>query len=68
MDYYFSVGFTFKVIAFPGKLFTKVHIVFNDTVMHHSEPAIIAGVGMGIGFCWRTVGCPAGVADSGHAW
>ena len=68
MDYYFSVGFTSKVIAFPGKLFTKVHIVFNDTVMHHSEPAIIAGVGMGIGFCWRTVGCPAGVADSGHAW
>jgi hypothetical protein len=35
--------------------------------MHNGKSSIIAGVGMGVWFCRRTVSGPAGVTDAGHA-
>ena len=67
MDDHFGIGFTFKVVAYTGQFLTKLQVVFDDTVMHNGKSSIIAGVGMGVGFCRRTVSGPAGVTNTSHA-
>ena len=67
VDNHFRIGFTFKMVALFCQFPAQLHIVFNDAVMHHRKPSVIAGVGVGIGIRGSTVGGPAGMPDSGAA-
>ena len=59
-----GIRLTFKMIAFFYQFFPQRHIVFDDTVMHHSKAAVIADMRMGIHICRSTMSSPAGVSNT----
>ena len=59
-----GIRLTFKMIALFHQLFPQRHIVFDDTVMHHSKAAVVADMGMGVDIRRRSVGGPAGVSNT----
>ena len=70
MDDDFRIRLAFKAVTVPDQLLPEGHIVFDDTVMDHGKPSVIAQMRMGIFFRGSPVGRPAGMADTcrpGHA-
>ena len=60
-----AVGLGFKMHSVMGyELFFKLHIVFYDSVVDDSHPAVFAGMRVSIYIRWCSVGRPSGVSDS----
>ena len=59
----FGVGLRFKRIAQALQAAALGFKVFNDAVVHHGDCAA-RNMGMGVGFGYAAVGCPAGVPDA----
>ena len=60
-----GIGLGFKMHSVPRyELFLKLHIVFYDSVVDDSHPAVFAGMGVSVDIRRRTVSGPAGMSDS----
>ena len=60
----FGICLRVECITFPGQFVTQFLIVLDDTVMYTDHVAIIAAMGVGIGFGRFPVGSPAGMSDA----
>ena len=59
-----GVRFRLERNAVTQKLLLDLHIVFDDAVMDHGDPAILTDMGMGVDVIGLSMGSPAGMADA----
>ena len=64
LRHHLGVGVGDKVKALGDQKLLDFHVVFDNTVVHHSHRAVFAHMGVGVDVVRLAVGGPAGVADA----